>query len=102
MLVASSVHACLKESAMATAEDILRKWESMDGPAREEFIVRYGGDPGTKGIEYYIEDLTHNPEREGKLCLLLGLPTEAEKSVQATVEAAGAAKTSAENAGYAL
>jgi uncharacterized membrane protein len=48
-------------------------------------------------VEYFIE----NPEKEGIIAHLLGLPTEAEKQTQAAVNAAEAAKKSARYAMWA-
>lgn len=60
------------------------------------FNERFGGGPLVR--EARLDEFAHHPEYERRLCYLLNLKTEGEKMVEATVQAAAAAKDSAKTA----
>lgn len=59
----------------------------------EQFVNDLGG--GHKDREAVVRTFVDKPDLERRLCQLLNIPTEAEKMVQATLDAASSAKRSA-------
>lgn len=81
---------------MATPKEIRERLESLTPDAFTAFKKAYGGEGFTP--ERYAREAATRPELEYRICSLLGLPTEQERSNQAQGEAAGAARRSADAA----
>ena len=62
----------------------------------QKFNADFGGE--RTEIDQRVRDFVDHPEREGRICQLLGLKTEAEKSTDAAINSANAAMQSATSA----
>lgn len=76
-----------------TREELRVALDALSDDEFEQLVREFGG--GHSGRKSVVRAFVDNPNLERRLCQLLGLPTEAEKSVQAAVDAAAAAKRSA-------
>ena len=74
--------------------------ESLSAEEFEKFNSDFGG--GDKTVEQRIQEYSHDPKHERRICHLLDLPTEDEKTIEASVQSAQAAKQSAKTAKVAL
>ena len=77
-----------------TVKELRKALKKMsDTSFKKDFIPNYGGHVAER--EGIVEQFAHDRKHEGRLCYLLNLPTEQEKSVQCAVYAAWASIVSA-------
>lgn len=82
-----------KEILIVNAKELSDALDRMSDHEFSEFVSNFGG--GYHKREMYVTAFVENPSYERKLCLILGIPTEEQKTVQAAVNAASSAELSA-------